>query len=281
MQMTNEQLQAADVLIMLAIAEDIGRGDVTSQTLLSKDMHAHGKLVARQPLVVCGVQIAERLAERYGLAFAPEVEDGAELEAGKTIATLSGDARKLLTVERIILNFMQRMSGVATLTLAYVNAVVGTDAKVLDTRKTIPGWRLLDKYAVRSGGGVNHRMGLYDAVMIKDNHIALSGGITAAVNQVLEAKLDLPIIVECDTIAQVKEAMKLPVSRLLLDNMNPKTLSEAVKLVDGRLPLEASGGVTLSTIRAIAETGVDCISVGAITHSATTVDIALDVEITE
>jgi nicotinate-nucleotide pyrophosphorylase (carboxylating) len=279
MQMTNEELQSADVLIMLAIAEDIGRGDITSQTLLDKEQQARGVLVARQALTVAGVPLAERLAERYGLGFAPEVEDGATLSAGATIATLSGDARKLLTVERIMLNFIQRMSGVATLTRAYVDAVAGTNAQVLDTRKTIPAWRLLDKYAVRAGGGHNHRMGLFDAVMIKDNHIALAGGIKQAVEKVLAAKLDVPIIVECDTIAQVKEAAGLNVSRLLLDNMKPVTLKEAVALVDGRMPLEASGGVNLQTIRTIAETGVDTISVGALTHSAPAVDIALDVEI--
>ncbi len=276
MHITHEELQAAEVLMMLAITEDVGRGDVTSQALLEQDITAEGRLVARQNLVVCGVPIAARLAERYGLSFLPAAEDG-EVRAHGTLATLTGSARKMLTVERVMLNFMQRMSAVATCTHTYVDAVAGTQTRILDTRKTIPGWRMLDKYAVRAGGGVNHRMGLFDALMIKDNHIAIAGGLTAAVTRAVDAALDLPIIVECDTLAQVEEAVSLPVSRLLLDNMDIPTLTQAVRMVAGRVPLEASGGVRVATVRAIADTGVDYISVGAITHSAPAVDIGLDI----
>lgn len=288
MQMSNAELQAADALIELAVAEDIGSGDITGECLLDKGLKAHARLLARQKLVVCGLPVVERIVEvhGHGLQYAPCAVEGDVVAAGTTLATLSGHARTLLALERILLNFAQRMSGVATLTREYVDAIAGTGAKLLDTRKTIPAWRWLDKYAVRTGGGHNHRMGLYDMVLIKDNHIALAGSVTQAVTKALaqfppchSGGEGIRIVVECDTLEQVAEAVRLPVSRLLLDNMNPFLLTEAVALVDGRMPLEASGGVTLATIRALANTGVDYISVGALTHSATAVDMALDVEI--
>lgn len=265
-------------LVQLALAEDIGSGDITSQLLIPDGTRAKLAFVARQPLVACGVRVpAVVYATLNAGAVHVEslVQDGDMLAVGAVIATAEGDARTILTGERVALNLMQRMSGVATLTKDYVDAIAGTKAKILDTRKTMPGLRLLDKYAVKCGGGVNHRMGLYDAVLVKDNHVALMGGITQAIAH-CRSKTTLPIIVECDTLEQLREVLAAKPDRIMLDNMSNDMLRDAVALVAGAVPLEATGGVNLQTIREVAETDVDYISVGAITHSAVAVDIGLD-----
>jgi nicotinate-nucleotide pyrophosphorylase (carboxylating) len=245
---------------------------------------------AREALVVCGAVLLAEIAAAYddGIATDVQVQDGQRVEAGAEIAVWTGPARVVFTAERVALNFLQRLSGVATATAAYVEAVEGTGAKILDTRKTTPGWRALEKYAVRTGGGVNHRMGLYDAVMVKDNHIAALGGSPADLSGPLAgARSHLPaggfVQVEVDTLEQLAVALTLPVDLILLDNMSTDELRAAVMMRDeagAAVELEASGGVTLQTVRAIAETGVERISVGAITHSAPAVDVGLDVKVT-
>lgn len=271
--------QLIDPLLLLALTEDIGTGDVTSQAVVPESATAKANIVARQDLVVCGIPVVARLLALYRAQVQLEAQqvEGKHIRQGEVIATLSGNAQTLLTVERVVLNLLQRMSGVATLTAQFVEAVKGTSAKMLDTRKTIPGWRLLDKHAVRIGGGANHRTGLYDAIMIKDNHIAYAGGIVPAIQKALAGNTaKLPLIVECDTLEQVEQVLNYPVTRLLLDNMDIDTLKKAVLLVAGKMQTEASGGVNLQTVRNIAETGVDFISVGQLTHSAKAADIALD-----
>lgn len=267
-------------LIKTALSEDIGAGDVTSELLIGADATANMRFVARQALVVAGGFVPQMVYAELDkdVRVAVIAREGAMLKAGEVIATVKGPARAILTGERTALNIMQRMSAVATITRAYVDAVAGTGAKILDTRKTMPGLRLADKYAVRAGGGENHRMGLYDAVMVKDNHLAEAGiGMAQMVQKVREQKPGMPIYVECDTLAQVREALGAQPDRIMLDNMPPDELREAVRICGGKVKLEATGGVTLENVRAIAQTGVDYISTGAITHSAPNVDIGLDV----
>lgn len=270
---------AVDHLIRTALAEDIGAGDVTTR-LIPPKTEATMYLTARQPLVACGAGLMHRVFDAVGsdVEYEDAAADGARLDEGEALLTVSGRANILLTAERTALNILQRLCGVATLTAQYVDALAGTECTLLDTRKTMPGWRELDKYAVRCGGGTNHRMRLDDAYMIKDNHIAVSGGIEKAVARARDGA-NLPVIVECDTLEQVREALAAQPDRLLLDNMDADQLREAVKLVDGAVPLEASGGVRLENIREIAEAGVNFISVGAITHSAVALDIGADIEI--
>lgn len=272
-------------VIAAALAEDlIGaeglEGDITSALLIPKTSTGTLQFNAREDMVACGTFIPGMVFEQLSPTIKVEVKakEGSKVQAGTMLAVATGPAWLLLTGERVALNLMQRACAVATLTQKYVEAVAGTNAKILDTRKTMPGLRELDKYAVRTAGGMNHRMGLYDMVLVKDNHVALAGGVGAAVNAACKGT-KLPVIVECDTVAQVEEAIATKPSRILLDNMSTRMLKEAVKLVDKQLPLEASGGVTLATVRAIAETGVDFISVGAITHSAPAVDIGADIQI--
>lgn len=259
-----------------ALAEDIGEGDVTSNATIPADATARFAMNARQELVVCGVSFLPALFLLLDPAVVVEVvaKDGDKVAKDTTLAYLSGPARALLAGERTALNLVQQLSGVATLTRRYVDAIEGTSARVVDTRKTIPGLRFLQKYAVTCGGGQNHRMGLYDAVLIKDNHIAVAGSVAAAVNAAKPS--GLPIEVEVDTLEQLDEAIAATADIVLLDNMDNTTLREAVKRVAGRATTEASGNVSLETIRAIAETGVDIISVGKLTHSAVAVDIGLD-----
>ncbi len=258
--------------------EDLGQGDVTAQSVIPEDAIMHATLVARQPLVVAGVPIAREVFRR----LEPECEfeftsaEGEEVAAGATIAAVSGRARGLVSAERAALNILQHLSGIATLTRAYVKALEGTGVVLLDTRKTVPGLRKLAKYATRIGGARNHRAGLYDAVLIKDNHIAAAGGIAAAIHAA-KSGAALPVEVECDTVEQVEEALRAGADSLLLDNMSADVLEVAVRVVAGRLPLEASGGVTIDNIRAIAATGVDYISVGRITQSAPAVDVGMDI----
>lgn len=264
-------------IIAAALEEDIGAGDVTSRLLIPAGQQAVMVFNAREELAACGTFIPALVYAQLGAGVQAESRagEGENLPAGMALAVAHGPAQLLLTGERVALNLMQRMCGIATLARRFTREVRGTRAIILDTRKTMPGLREIDKYAVRAGGGQNHRMGLYDMVLIKDNHIALAGSISAAVQKAREGER-LSVVVECDTLAQVEEALAARPDRLLLDNMPPAMLREAVSLTAGQVPLEASGGVTLSTVRAIAETGVDYISVGALTHSVPAVDIGAD-----
>ncbi len=277
----NALAQAMEETVERALAEDIGQGDITSQLLVPAEEHAQMQIVSRETICVCGTAVAAMVFRRLGADIAIEMlaNEGDIVHEKQVIISLSGAARELLTGERVLLNLMQRMSGVATLTRRYADAIAHTKAILLDTRKTMPGLRLIDKYATRTGGAQNHRMRLDDMVLIKDNHIALCGGVARALEKA-RAGLNkpLPIVVECDTLSQVQEALKYQPDRLLLDNMTIDELRRAAELSGGRVALEASGGVTLETIRAIAETGVDYISVGALTHSAPAVDIGADID---
>lgn len=271
-------------LIALALAEDIGTGDVTSEFFTGPDRRALARIVARQPCVLAGGRVAEEVFRRVdgSLEIRCDRPDGDRLERGDVAMTISGRAASLLTAERTALNFLQRLSGVATLTREYVEAIRGTSAKILDTRKTTPGWRLLEKAAVAAGGAVNHRIGLYDMAMVKDNHLAAgtsTGDLQASIRRLREQRPEIRIELEADTLDQVREFLTLEgVDVILLDNMPPALLREAVALRKSGLVFEASGGVTLDTIRAIAETGVDFISVGALTHSAKAVDLSMELE---
>jgi len=265
-------------LIQNALDEDLGSGgDITSNATIPADMHFHGVMAARHKMVVAGLDIAGQVFKTVDSAidWQPQVNDGDVVRAGDVLARVSGPGRALLTAERTALNLLQHLSGIATLGKTYVDAIQGTGATILDTRKTLPGYRELAKYAARMGGVTNHRMRLDDAVLIKDNHIAVARSITAAIQGAKDAGLS-PIEVECDTLTQVREALSIGVDAILLDNMTPNQLREAVALIDGRARSEASGGVTLDTVRAIAETGVDSISIGRITQSAPATDIGLD-----
>ena len=268
-----------DEFVKRVLAEDLGEGgDVTSKATISADARFSAELVAREPIVVAGLGIAEAFFRELdgGIVVDRLVSDGDLVESGTVMMRLSGNARAMLAAERSALNTLQHLSGIATLTRRYVDAIEGTGAILLDTRKTIPGLRALEKYAARMGGAQNHRMRLDDGVLIKDNHVAVAGGIGLAASAAKAANTGLQIQVEVDRIEQIEEALASGADRLLLDNMDPPTLRRAVELVAGRVPLEASGGVRLDTIRPIAETGVDFISAGRITQSAPSVDIGMD-----
>ena len=264
-------------IVHAALAEDIGAGDVTTEATVSADAVGTAELLVKESGVVCGLRAAEItfLALDPDIRFESLVQDGDRVEPPAVVARVTGSERAILTGERVALNLLGRLSGIATLTRSYVDAVEGTGAAVLDTRKTTPGLRALEKHAVAAGGGRNHRFGLDDAVLIKDNHLRATGSIAAAV-ELVRAASDLPIEVECETLAQVGEALAVGVDAILLDNMTTAQLRDAVALTSGRARLEASGGVTLDTIRAVAETGVDEISVGALTHSARSLDVSLE-----
>jgi nicotinate-nucleotide pyrophosphorylase (carboxylating) len=264
--------------IRRALEEDIGSGDVTTDTIVPANASLRGRIVAKESGVVAGLEIARQvmLSLDQTIKFAAKVEDGAKVERGAVLADLEGSARALLTGERIALNFLGRMSGIATLTRKFVDTVSSTKAVILDTRKTAPGLRLTDKLAVRLGGGQNHRTGLFDMVLIKDNHIDFAGSITAAVARVRASGTKLEIEVETRTLDNVREALSLGVERILLDNMSPDTMREAVAICDGRAKLEASGNVTLDNVLEVAGTGVDYISVGALTHSPKVFDLSLE-----
>jgi nicotinate-nucleotide pyrophosphorylase (carboxylating) len=265
------------------LAEDLGRGgDVTSAATIPADARFTAEMNCREEIVVAGVELAAAFFRRLDpqVALEVDVEDGAKVSAGSVLMRLEGEARAMLTAERSALNTLQHLSGIATLTRRYVDAIAGTGATLLDTRKTIPGLRLLEKYAARMGGAENHRLRLDDGLLIKDNHVAVNGSVEAAVARAKAAGAGLPVQVEVDRIEQIEPALAAGAERLLLDNMPPPVLRQAVALVAGRVPLEASGGVRLDTIRAIAETGVTYISVGRITQSAPAVDIGLDFSLT-
>lgn len=264
--------------IRRALAEDIGSGDVTTNSIVPPEARMRGQIVAKQDGIVAGLDVARAvyLEVDAQIDFQPQAAEGARVTRGQVLALVSGRARSLLTAERTALNFLGRMSGIATLTRQFVEAVAGTKAVILDTRKTAPGLRTADKLAVRRGGGQNHRFGLYDMVLIKDNHIAFAGSITEAVTRVRAAAPDLEIEVEVGSLEELQEALALGVRRILLDNMPLDMLRAAVRLTAGRATLEASGNVTLETVRAIAETGVDYISCGALTHSAKVFDVSFE-----
>jgi len=274
--LTPIEAEAARQVIAAALAEDVGAGDITSQTVIPALTRFHGVMVAREAMVVAGLPIAAEVFQTVvpQVLFTALAAEGGKVAAGTTLAEMEGPAQGLLTAERTALNLLQHLSGIATITRAYVDRIAGTGAVLLDTRKTLPGLRHLAKYATRMGGARNHRRGLYDGVLIKDNHIAVCGGIAAAVQRAKGCAM--PVEVECDTLDQVREAVQAGAEILLLDNMSPALLRQAVALVAGRAKTEASGGVTLETIRTLAESGVDFISVGRITHSAPAVDIGLD-----
>ena len=272
--------------VRAALAEDIGSGDATTLATVPESARATGLLRAREPLVLAGLELAVAAFRELDAAAQVErrAQDGQRLAAGEAALRVSGPARVLLTAERVALNFVQHLSGIATLTARFVAAVQGTGASVLDTRKTMPGWRRFEKYAVACGGGQNHRFGLFDQILIKDNHLvalrdALPNPIAAAVQRARSAFPHLKIEVEADTLEQVRHAAAAGADIILLDNMDVAALCEAVRIVAGRARTEASGGVNLETVRAIAGTGVDFISVGALTHSARAVDLGLDFEL--
>jgi len=266
--------------VSAALEEDLGiTGDVTTNATIPLGARSSAVLVARKPGVIAGLAVAEQAFKVLDpdIQFTALVADGDEVGSGTVVARISGPSRSILSGERVALNFMGRMSGIATLTRRYVDAVEGTSAKIVDTRKTTPGLRAFEKYAVRCGGGHNHRIGLYDAVLIKDNHIVAAGGIGPAIAAAhLNAGHMVKIEVEVDTLEQLRAALDHPIDAVLLDNMSPGELRKAVSLAGGRVVTEASGGVNLETVRQIAEAGVDLISVGALTHSAPVLDLGLD-----
>ena len=271
-----------DDFVSRVLAEDLGRGgDVTSRATIAEDARFTAAMNARQHIVVAGLEVAAAFFRAMDSAVRVELlaGDGDRVEKGAALMRLAGNARAMLSAERSALNTLQHLSGIATLTRQYVDAIAGTGAILIDTRKTLPGLRVLEKFATHMGGARNHRMRLDDGVLIKDNHVAVCGGVAEAVRRAKAADTGLQIQVEVDRIEQIEPALTAGADRLLLDNMDPAQLREAVALVAGRVPLEASGGVTLASIRFIAETGVDFISVGRITQSAPAVDIGLDYSI--
>jgi nicotinate-nucleotide pyrophosphorylase (carboxylating) len=263
-----------------ALEEDLGSaGDITTDSVIPAEARGEAAIVARQAGVVAGLDLAEAAFRTLDpeVSFIRVVDDGGEVAPGGMIAQISGKTRALLTAERTALNYLGRLSGIASLTAAYVKAVEGTGARIACTRKTTPGLRALEKYAVRAGGGVNHRFGLYDAVLVKDNHIAAAGGLAQALTRLRDRKGHVvKVEVEVDTLDQLEEALKFPIDAVLLDNMDTASLKQAVKRVAGRVMTEASGGVTLENVREIAATGVDLISVGALTHSPRNLDSSLE-----
>jgi len=275
----DEILAAAQPLIELAIAEDIGPGDATSEAVLPADLTLHARVVAKSAGVVAGLPVAEAVFYRVNpaLRFTSHVQDGARVEPGDLVAEVTGPGRGMLAAERTALNFLQRLSGIATLTRAFVDAAASTGATILDTRKTHPGYRVLEKYAVRMGGGQNHRMSLYDMMLVKDNHVDAAGSITAAVERARAGHPDLPIEVEVRNLDELREALGLNVDRIMLDNMSLDEMRGAVRIAAGRVELEASGNVNLETVAAIAASGVDYISVGSLTHSAPALDLSMKI----
>ena len=268
-----------DALIRAALAEDLGAGDVTTDALIPGQMTCRGKVVCKQDGVICGLSVARRVFELLDerVQFDAKAKDGDRVQADQIVIRLNGPARAILSAERVALNLLQHLSGIATMTARYVKAVEGTKAKILDTRKTTPGLRSLEKYATRIGGAVNHRFGLYDAVLIKDTHIALVGGITPALRAVRKAYPDDDLIIEVSCFQELQQALNDKAPRILLDNFSPGQVREAISLIRGRAVVEVSGGVQPGSARAYALAGVDYISVGALTHSAVALDLSLKV----
>ncbi len=267
-------------MIEEALWEDIGPGDVTSDAVISEEATATAEIIAKQDLIVVGVLIAREVFRKLDpwVQFTPLVHDGDRVPSGSVLAQLQGKTRALLAGERVALNLMQRLSGIATHTARFVEALKGQRAEILDTRKTLPGYRALEKYAVRMGGGRNHRSGLYDGILIKDNHITAAGGIIKAMAEIRKRVQPLlKIEVEVKTLDEVREAMAAGATMIMLDNMSPHVMKQAVSIIGGRVPVEASGNVTIENIKAIAETGVDFISSGSLTHSAPAADISMKI----
>lgn len=270
------EIQAIQDLIDRAFDEDIHTGDVTTNTIVDSSQQAEAAWISKEKGVVAGLDIARWVYRQldFQIEWHPKVNDGDQVNAGAEIVLMKGSGRAILTAERVALNIVQRMSGIATKTNKFVKVVESYPARILDTRKTVPGLRQLDKYAVKAGGGTNHRMGLYDLAMIKDNHIVAAGGITKAVEQVREYDSKIGIEVETGNLQQVKEALSAGADIIMLDNMDLEQMAEAVSLIDGRAETEASGNITIETVCQVAETGVDFISVGALTHSVKAFDIS-------
>lgn len=282
---------AVRALIRLALAEDIGGGDLTTRATVARETQARGRVVAREPMVACGLGLLDAIIEELrglgdagagagSLRVSDRLGDGARAAAGDTLCMIDGDAWGVLTLERTFLNFLGHLSGVASETARVVGVVraAGCATRILDTRKTTPGWRVLEKYAVACGGGTNHRMGLFDAVLIKDNHIVAAGGIAAAVHAALTASpAGVKVEVECDTMEQVSIALDAGATQVLLDNFTPAAVAEAMHLIAGRAEVEVSGGVNMDTVVAYAKAGPDSISLGRLTHSAHSADVSMDV----
>ncbi|NOY53313.1 MAG: carboxylating nicotinate-nucleotide diphosphorylase [Deltaproteobacteria bacterium] len=280
--MPDHSHHAHEEIVRRAIAEDLGAGDITTDPIVPPGRSAAAEMIAKEDFVLAGINVAREVFRQIdpALRFEPLFDDGSFITPGSAVAVINGSAAPILRGERVALNFLQHLSGVATVTAAFVRRVEGLAVSILETRKTLPGLRALEKYAVRVGGGTNHRMGLYDAVLIKDNHIAVAGGISAAVESVRKAHPDLaPVEVEVTDLEEVREALDAGADIILLDNMDPGTLRAAVNMVRGRALTEASGNITLENVRAVAETGVDRISVGALTHSVRAVDISLKISL--
>ena len=278
--MTPSEIQIKN-LVQQALEEDIGEEDITTNSIVPIDRKCHGRFVAKERGVIAGLQVAKMtfLQLDNQIQLEVNVNDGERVGKGEIIATVHGNGRSILSAERVALNFLQRMSGIASLTRQFVDAVRGTSAIILDTRKTAPSLRLFDKWAVLLGGGQNHRFGLFDMVLIKDNHIAIAGGVTEAVSRVrarMEAKIEIEV--EVKNLEELREAVELKTDRVLLDNMRIEELKRAVQMSNGRVPLEASGNVDLGNVCAIAATGVDYISIGKLTHSAKALDISFYLE---
>ncbi|MCE5263997.1 MAG: carboxylating nicotinate-nucleotide diphosphorylase [Deltaproteobacteria bacterium] len=272
--------QVVTKLIRRALAEDVGMGDVTTAAALRGDERGVARVTAKEELVVAGIEVFGEVfrTQDPGLAFSTHRSDGERVEKGDLLAEIKGSLASILTAERVALNLLQRMCGIATLTRRFADAAAGTHARIVDTRKTAPGLRLLDKYAVRAGGGRNHRFALYDGVLIKDNHIVAAGGVAEAVGRVrTRIPHTLKVEVEVKNLAELEEALAAGADSILLDNMTLPEMAAAVKRVEGRIPLEASGNMTLERVPGVAATGVDLISVGALTHSAAAADISLNV----
>ncbi|MFH1851982.1 MAG: carboxylating nicotinate-nucleotide diphosphorylase [Candidatus Neomarinimicrobiota bacterium] len=277
--------QAVTDLVRRALAEDIGDGDITTLGTIPESTSGTARLVTKAEGVIAGLAVAQKIFQELDstIIFSPQIKDGASVKIQQVIATIQGPVRAILAGERTALNILQRMSGIATRTRKLTALLARTDCRLLDTRKTAPGLRVLDKWAVAIGGGDNHRSGLYDMALIKENHIRAAGGIAAAVNSVRgylnrNDRRDTPVEVEVKSLDELTEALALPVDRIMLDNMSPAEMSAAVVLAAGRIPLEASGNIDDTNIRLVAETGVDFISVGALTHSVTALDISLLIE---
>ena len=273
-------LHNVDHLIRIALDEDIGPGDITTENLVDSDLTGNGIVVAKESLVIAGLEIAEKVFRNFDtdVDYDYAYQDGDFIEAGESVIRVSGTLKALLMGERTALNFLQRLSGVATHVQSYVHMIENKRVRLVDTRKTTPGWRALEKYAVRVGGAFNHRMGLYDGVLIKDNHIAACGGIKKAVSRIRESISHLvKIEVEVTDLSEVKAALAAGADVIMLDNMKVRQIREAVSLIDGKALVEISGGVTKENLPLLAETGVDLISVGALTHAARSVDLSMKI----
>lgn len=279
--MNTKELEAAKTLIKLALEEDVATGDITTDNLIPAETRRKAYMIAKADGVIAGLPVAEMVFRQLdeSLTWQPQVKEGDRVTNGTVLVRFEASYRALLTAERTALNFFQRLSGIATMSAKYADAVKETKTVILDTRKTLPGFRILDKYAVKAGGATNHRIGLFDMVMIKDNHIEVAGGITPAVKQIrTKIPSDIKIEVEITTLDQVQEALEAGSDIIMLDNMDNETMAKAVKLIDGKAKVEASGNMTMERLRGVASTGVDYISIGALTHSVQAMDISQRLE---